>query len=58
MANKSPKMLLEREAANHNRKKTFHDIQEKELNSDKFTCLTTSMADNYLNFPLNRYVNL
>ena len=34
MANKSTKMLLEREAVNHNWKKTFHDIQDKELKTE------------------------
>jgi len=51
-------MLLEREAALHNWKKTFHEIQEKELSSERFTSLTTSVADDYANFPLNRYYNV
>jgi len=51
-------MLLEREAAIHNWKKTFHEIQEKELNNDRFTSLTTTVADDYANFPLNRYYNV
>jgi len=54
----SPTMLLEKEAALNNWKKTFNEIQDKELNSDKFTSLTTSVADSFTNIHYNRYYNV
>jgi len=52
------KMLLEREAAYNNWKKSFQEIQEKELNCERFTRLSTTVADSNTNISLNRYYNV
>ena len=49
-------MLLEIEAAVHNWKKSFLEIQQTEASSDRFTSLTTRVAEDYANLPLNRFV--
>jgi len=58
LSTKPPKMLLENEAAVHNWKKSFLEIQQTEASSDRFTSLTTRVAEDYANFPLNRYYNV
>jgi len=51
-------MLLEKEASGNNWRKTFRDLQETELSSERFTSLTSNVADQYENFPLNRYYDV
>eukprot|EP00092_Neocalanus_flemingeri_P030624 GFUD01033252.1.p1 GENE.GFUD01033252.1~~GFUD01033252.1.p1 ORF type:complete len:379 (-),score=103.23 GFUD01033252.1:121-1257(-) len=58
LTNNPATMLLEREAAYNNWKKSFQEIQEKELNCERFTRLSTSVADSDSNISLNRYYNV
>lgn len=51
-------MLLEREAATHNWRKTFMELQSKELNSEKFCSLSTKIGESSKNKYLNRYYNV
>jgi len=53
-----PTMLLERDSVHNNWKKSFQEIQEKELTCDSFTRLTTDVADSHCNIALNRYYNV
>jgi len=57
-ASQPAKMLLETESAYNNWKKSFQEIQEKELNCERFTRLSTSVADSNSNITLNRYYNV
>lgn len=49
---------LEKESSKVNFRNLFLELEIKEANSDKFSGLTTMVADTYANKPLNRYYNV
>lgn len=49
---------LEKEASKVNFRNLFIELELKEANSDKFSGLTTLVADTFVNKPLNRYYNV
>jgi len=51
-------MTLEKEANKVDYRNLFHEINLKEDNSDRFTGLTTLVADDHENKQLNRYYNV
>jgi len=53
-----PTMPLEREAAYNNWRKTFSDLQKRELKEERFVSLSTTVAESSSNLSLNRYYNV
>lgn len=53
-----PTMLLEREASYNNWKKSFNDLQKREMNEERFAVLSTNVAESSSNIMLNRYNNV
>jgi len=49
-----PTMPLEREAAYNNWRKTFSDLQKRELKEERFVSLSTTVAESSSNLSLNR----
>jgi len=53
-----PTMPLEREAAYNNWRKTFSDLQKREVKEERFASLSTTVAETSSNLSLNRYYNV
>jgi len=53
-----PTMPLEREAAYNNWRKTFSDLQKREVKEERFSSLSTTVAETSTNLSLNRYYNV
>lgn len=53
-----PTMKLEREASYNNWRTTFVDLQKQATKDERFTSLSTNVAQNNSNISLNRYYNV
>lgn len=57
-SNPPQRMLFEKEVASNDWQRSFNEIQYKERNEERFTNLTTKVAESEENLPLNRYYNV